>query len=195
MQSWVNGKSYLDSSSYYKLHVPHRVRSLRAGLGIPVSTLGSVEPRGDMDVMLTMRAQGILQSPTLGKFPPSHFSSSRSLPSTVPHPFATADQNCASSISSNSSRSQAPSPKSPPSTVSTLKGLFTGVGRPRSPSRSESIDEGPERVANEESFSRMGNNLLNMMRSNGPSDIPPLSLQLVPSRSNPTMPIKQFSDG
>ncbi|THG96171.1 hypothetical protein EW026_g5617 [Hermanssonia centrifuga] len=37
-------------------------RSIRAGLGVPSSSNSAVEPRGDMDVIMSMRAQGLSSS-------------------------------------------------------------------------------------------------------------------------------------
>ncbi|KAF9481211.1 hypothetical protein BDN70DRAFT_876684 [Pholiota conissans] len=143
-------------------------RTVRAGLIPPVS-LGNNEPRGDMDVMMSViRAQGTPASPTSTTFKqsmaPTQADSSGSIANNL---------NYASSISSHSARSQSPPPKvpaSPASAVSALKGLFaTSVGRPRSGSRATSISS--ERHADakdEESFTSMGSNLLSMLRSSTP---------------------------
>ena len=125
--------------------------------------------------MLSMRAQGIVTSVTVGSLKQTNFNTARSCPTNVAHPFATSDQNCAASISSQSSRSQAPSPKPQALAVSALKGLFST--RPRSPSRSVSFDEASERETTEDSFGNMGHNLLSMAHSNGVPDIPPSPLQ------------------
>ncbi|KAF9013438.1 hypothetical protein BDQ17DRAFT_1343429 [Cyathus striatus] len=147
-------------------------RSLRAGLPSTSLSPGS-EPRGDMDVMLSIRAQGLITSPTsmsptsprspqLGTSPPQSLSQ---------------DRNYASSVSSHSIRSQSTVPKSTASgPVSTLKGLFSAATRPRSASRAASIEserQQQEREQNEESFASMGSNLLKL-RSSTP-DIPPHS--------------------
>ncbi|KAF8158308.1 hypothetical protein B0H34DRAFT_708251 [Crassisporium funariophilum] len=138
-------------------------RTVRAGL-IPAHTLGNNEPRGDMDVMLSIRAQGLVTSPTSP--------STRSSHSTSPQNISHTDPNYASSISSHSARSQATAPKAstPIGAVSALKGLFTAGNRPRSASRAASIDSerGQDRDGNEESFTSMGSNLLNMLRSGTP---------------------------
>ncbi|RDB17912.1 hypothetical protein Hypma_000928 [Hypsizygus marmoreus] len=128
-------------------------RTMRAGLGLPSSTLGGVEPRGDMDVMLSMRAQGIITSPTVAQ------RSGQNTPQTASQP----DRNYASSISSH--RSQATLSRSPSSVaVSTLKGLFTGSTRPRSASRATSIDSQQDRDPHEDSFGSMGSHLLGSIR-------------------------------
>ena len=125
--------------------------------------------------MLSLRAQGMATSLTMGSLRQSSFNGSRSLSINASHPFMTPDQNCAASISSQSSRSQAPSPKPQTLAVSALKGLFSGVTRSRSPSQSMSIDEGSEPETNEDSFGNMGHNLLSMGRPNTTSDVPPPS--------------------
>ncbi|EAU85899.2 hypothetical protein CC1G_02922 [Coprinopsis cinerea okayama7 len=145
-------------------------RTVRAGLGLP-STPSAYEPRGDLDVMLSIRAQGLattlqakaIPSPAYDSFPP------------IGSP---PDPNYASSISSQSVRSQSTVPKpAPAGAVSALKGLFTS--RPRSNSRATSIDldgRSSEREA-EGSFSSMGNNLLKLRSNN-----------LAPSTSSPITP-------
>ncbi|GLB38257.1 hypothetical protein LshimejAT787_0501220 [Lyophyllum shimeji] len=136
-------------------------RTVRAGLGLPTSTLGGVEPRGDMDVMLSMRAQGLITSPTtaVATRPPENGSQ------TPP------DRTYASSISSH--RSQATVARSVSSgAVSTLRGFFTGSTRPRSTSRATSIDSqhDRDRDTHEDSFGSMGNHLLGGLR---PSTVDP----------------------
>ncbi|PBK74709.1 hypothetical protein ARMSODRAFT_1080402 [Armillaria solidipes] len=132
-------------------------RAVRAGLGSPGSTYGIVEPKGDMDVMLSMRAQGIVNSSTQSKLNVQDFHRSGLSLGRV-------DQTYSSTSSSQSTRSQTPAAKpAPAGAVSTLKGLFTSTTRPRSGSRSTSIDS--ERDSNnltEDSFGSMGSNLLSM---------------------------------
>lgn len=136
-------------------------RTVRAGL-LPGTTYGGIEPRGDMDVMLSIRAQGLVTSSS---------ASPRPGPETPPQTISQGDHHYASSISSHSVRSQSTVPKMAPSgTVSTLKGLFT-ASRPRSASRAASIESERQQVdreVNDDSFTRMGSSLLNMMRSNTP---------------------------
>ncbi|KAF5315479.1 hypothetical protein D9619_007324 [Psilocybe cf. subviscida] len=137
-------------------------RTVRAGL-MPHS-FGNHEPRGDMDVMLSIRAQGLLtssSSPTNPTF--------RSNDTSSPIPFQQpgSDPNYASSISSQSARSQTTIPRtSPANAVSVLKGLFSG--RPRSSSRATSINSDRQPEATDGSFASMGNSLLGMMRSHTP---------------------------
>ncbi|KAI0786865.1 hypothetical protein C8Q75DRAFT_769585 [Abortiporus biennis] len=149
-------------------------RSFRAGLGNVGQNVGAVEPRGDLDVMLSMRAQGLfpqaplettspsatprVQSPRLGgssngqaQFvdhnltPPASLSRSHSRQNTQVSGFT------------NGTSSPTPSSRN---AVTALKGLFTT--RPRSPSAaSVSSDlETPD-----DSFGSAGTNLL-MLRSN-----------------------------
>ncbi|KAF8964185.1 hypothetical protein BDZ97DRAFT_915772 [Flammula alnicola] len=140
-------------------------RTVRAGL-IPALSLGNNEPRGDMDVMLSIRAQGLITSPTSANFRPMQN------PSPIPFSQGDTNPNYASSISSHSVRSQTTvaKPASPTGAVSALKGLFANSGRPRSASRATSIesDRHQEREANDGSFTSMGSNLLGMLRSSTP---------------------------
>lgn len=137
--------------------------AVRAGL-LPAVTpsFGVNEPRGDIDVMLSMRAQGFFTSPI----------NSNARHSTPPSAVAQAEKNYASSISERSVRSQASLPKGP-ITVSTIKGLFS-ASRPRSGSRATSIDttkpHQQQHDQNEEkdTFSSKGNNLMSMLRSATP---------------------------
>ncbi|TFK40627.1 hypothetical protein BDQ12DRAFT_461484 [Crucibulum laeve] len=151
-------------------------RTVRAGLGLPVTTNGGIEPRGDMDVMFSIRAQGLITSSPPTVSPTNPRSTHVSPPSTI----SPNDRNYASSISSHSVRSQATVPKPTSSgAVSTLKGLFSSSTRPRSASRAASIDsDRQDREQNEESFTSMGSNLLNMLRSSTP-DVPPHSPTIV----------------
>ncbi|KZT27387.1 hypothetical protein NEOLEDRAFT_1130925 [Neolentinus lepideus HHB14362 ss-1] len=136
-------------------------RSLRKGLGIPSHSMSGAEPRGDMDVMLSMRAQGLLPSPVQSEFPASP---PRSPPAAMTGVLNASDANGTITTSPHGSLRGYPTPKSTQANaVSALKGLFTS--RPRSPSRATSIDS--ERDTTEESFSSMGNNLLSLLRSNG----------------------------
>ncbi|KAF9014551.1 hypothetical protein BDZ89DRAFT_447573 [Hymenopellis radicata] len=128
-------------------------RAVRAGLGSPGSNCAGVEPRGDIDVMLSMRAQGIINSPR-EKFNIQEFNNALHSPSS------SREETFSSSSSSNSIRSQPATPKAAPAgAVSTLKGLFTGT-RSRSGSRSTSIES--DSLDNEDTFGSMGTNLLNM---------------------------------
>ncbi|TFK52261.1 hypothetical protein OE88DRAFT_1724972 [Heliocybe sulcata] len=139
-------------------------RSLSKGLGIPSHSFSGPEPRGDMDVMLSMRAQGLLPSPVKSEFSASP---PRSPPTTMTSVLNANDANGSIAASPTGSLRGHPTQK-PVQTnaVSALKGLFTT--RPRSPSRASrttSIDS--DRDTTEDTFSSMGNNLLSMLRSNG----------------------------
>ena len=102
-------------------------RTMRCGLGLPANTISGIEPRGDMDVMLSMRAQGFISSPPL---------SPRQL--YTPPQSPTPDQNYAASVSSH--RSQATRSKSiSTGPVSTFKGLLSAATRPRAGSRAATI--------------------------------------------------------
>ncbi|KAF8630902.1 hypothetical protein AX17_005260 [Amanita inopinata Kibby_2008] len=143
-------------------------RTIRAGLGLPANALGGIEPRGDMDVMLSIRQQGIVTSPSSSR---QSVGSPRSVLPEV---------NYASSVSSQSLHSQATTPRSQPSvsSISGLKGLFTS--RPRATSRATSFDS--ERPLydkeNEDSFVSV-TSVLNKLRPNtaesDTSFVPPLS--------------------
>ncbi|KAL4073256.1 hypothetical protein V8B97DRAFT_206892 [Scleroderma yunnanense] len=125
-------------------------RSLRAGLGIPVSN-GAYGPRGDMDVMLSMRMQGMIspQPSKKGSVPPS--SSKTSSPSPPP-----------------SLRSLVVNiPSLPP--ASGFKSLLPG-SRSRSPSLDASHSPVAPQCHAEESFGVMGTSLLTMFRGNTASD-------------------------
>ncbi|KAH9936672.1 uncharacterized protein B0H18DRAFT_1114029 [Fomitopsis serialis] len=129
-------------------------RSFRAGLGLMAHSPGGVEPRGDMDVMLSMRAQGMLSSPTSSTFSPEIASAPVSQRST-----------------------SAAGTRSPSGAVSALRGLFSSPGsRPRSPSmastRVDSEDSGSQ---HEDSFGRVGTSLLGMLRSQSVASERPIS--------------------
>ncbi|KDQ62563.1 hypothetical protein JAAARDRAFT_189864 [Jaapia argillacea MUCL 33604] len=158
-------------------------RSLSKGLGLPSSSLGSIEPRGDLDVMLSMRAQGLLPSPVR-----TEFSTGQTLPRTSGGIGSTsASESNGTTSTAYSIRSASPH-KPPTNAVSALKGLFGGGNRPRSPSRATSIDS--ERESADESFASAGNNLMSMLRSNGIQDRPstsPSSPILLPISHRSTM--------
>ncbi|TDL17835.1 hypothetical protein BD410DRAFT_901182 [Rickenella mellea] len=138
-------------------------RAEKAGLGMPPSSSSS-EPRGDLDVMLSMRAQGLITTPTQTTFSEPHLISHAPLPfrPTSPSSITTAVQQRGSmpaspsgivrsqglphtSTSTSDARASLP-PLHAPRAVSALKGLFTGSNRPRSPSRasfSQSLSDQP----------------------------------------------------
>lgn len=117
-------------------------RSIRAGLDIPTSN-GVYGPRGDMDVMLSMRMQGIV-SPQ----PPKKVSSSPS----PPHSLRSFGMNAQSL---------------PPS--SSIKDMLTST-RSRSPSLDSPHSPLVSQAHTEESFGAMGTNLLTFFRGNTASD-------------------------
>ncbi|KAH9949886.1 hypothetical protein B0H21DRAFT_834517 [Amylocystis lapponica] len=131
-------------------------RSIRAGLGIMAHSFSGAEPRGDLDVMLSMRAQGMLSSPTASSFSPDF----------------------ANSTSSSPPQRSSSGTRSPSTAVSALRGLFTGSAtRPRSPSMASTLgdphdDDDPQQ---EESFGRAGNSLLSMLRSSSVTNDRPMS--------------------
>ncbi|KAK1230670.1 hypothetical protein PQX77_006254 [Marasmius sp. AFHP31] len=141
-------------------------RAVRAGLGqhSNSSGVGVVEPRGDLDVMLSIRAQGIMGTPV-------------SSPSTERPGSPESSQPYAPSISSIRSQANANGGNGPnggAGAVSALKGLFSGGGnRPRSSSRATSLasdpdqEDGPSSSAvNGGNYSKGGNTLMSLLRSN-----------------------------
>ncbi|CDO70866.1 hypothetical protein BN946_scf184801.g59 [Trametes cinnabarina] len=162
-------------------------RSVRAGLGAVTHSNG-VEPRGDIDVMLSMRAQGLFTPPA------------PAVPTGASSKFTF--HNGTTSLTATSSpvpslRSSSPQHTRPPSAaVSALRGLFGG-NRPRSPSSATldtsfgSIPErgsGAETASQEDtSFGRAGTSLLGMLRSNSISSERPLS-PTTPISSSPNTP-------
>ncbi|KAF9468604.1 hypothetical protein BDZ94DRAFT_1245818 [Collybia nuda] len=151
-------------------------RSIRAGLGLPANT-SNFEPRGDMDVMLSIRAQGLITSSTNAS--PRH--------NTPPQSPVLPDQTYASSISSH--RSQATVARSVSSgPVSTFKGLFTST-RPRSASRAASIDSerhqhSHDRELHDESFASMGSHFLGSGLRPKSGNTPPSSSQSITTHAN-----------
>ena len=143
-------------------------RSMRAGLGALAHTSIGNEPRGDMDVMLTMRAQGIISSPIPRRATLPEFGGLRAQTTGLTQPAIGPE----------------PSSRSSPLSVSAFKGLFAGSTRPRSPSQSTSVY--PDSAKAEDSFGSMGNNLLSMHQPNGiamsptsspiPTVVPPISV-------------------
>ncbi|KZT09338.1 uncharacterized protein LAESUDRAFT_548819 [Laetiporus sulphureus 93-53] len=179
-------------------------RSLRAGLGVmPHSPSGGSEPRGDLDVMLSMRAQGMLVpgSPASSSFPPSAFS---------PTSNGLTLETSTSLASSTGSQRSASGTRSPASTggVAALRGLFSGSGasaRPRSPSsvstttaewdvdsdnmshyqhshsHSLSTHLGGHGHQHEDSFGRVGSSLLSMFRVGGERPMSPATRPRTPA--------------
>ncbi|KZP31481.1 hypothetical protein FIBSPDRAFT_925730 [Athelia psychrophila] len=129
-------------------------RSMRAGLGLPAHSPTGNEPRGDMDVMLTMRAQGIYSSPTPRRGILPEFSSGRGTPSIVDVP----ETSRSSPLSMQSHTTTIKSQSS--GTVSTIKGLFSGTNRTRSPSRA--TQNGQDTTSIDGSFGAMGSSLMGL---------------------------------
>jgi hypothetical protein len=153
-------------------------RSVRAGLGIPSNSSSVPEPRGDLDVMLSMRMQGMLHSPVKSSFnsPDDTSKPEQNGPSeettTTPRPA--------------SLRSRPSSPRSPNGVLS-LKSLFSvsgsGSTRPRSPSLARTTS--PD-VASGESFSSAASSLLARTVADSPlikpySMLPPTGPALDPA--------------
>ncbi|KAI0252164.1 hypothetical protein BJV78DRAFT_1352586 [Lactifluus subvellereus] len=107
-------------------------RSVRAGLGIPSNPSGVPEPRGDLDVMLSMRMQGMLPSPAK---PSSNLPDEPEDTNKILHIGPSGEG--VSSPKPPSLRSRPVTPRSPTGVLS-LKSLFSvsgsGSARPRSPS-------------------------------------------------------------
>lgn len=151
-------------------------RSVRAGLGIPSNSSSVPEPRGDLDVMLSMRMQGMLHSPVKSSFNSPDDTSKPEQKSeespTTPRP--------------PSLRSRPSSPRSPNGVLS-LKSLFSvsgsGSTRPRSPSLARTTS--PD-VASGESFSSAASSLLARTVADSPlvkpySMLPPTGPALDPA--------------
>ncbi|KAJ3894253.1 hypothetical protein GG344DRAFT_41492 [Lentinula edodes] len=150
-------------------------RTIRAGLGSPLPFSSLNEPRGDMDVMMSMRAQAII-SPTTNTTSPtrSTFSSQDSTGNGYP----------ISPASSKRTRPSSSHGKSPSAAgigsgaVLSLKGLFgskTAVGhtsgRQRSSSRATRVERTESVVSVGSSKSSVipkGNNLISILRATSP---------------------------
>jgi hypothetical protein len=144
MRFWASGMSLSVELDHLRLIFVKR--TIRAGL-IPAYPLAAHEPHGDMDVMLSIRTQGITASAT------------RPVTATT----VSVTENSFSSRSVHSLKNIAKPPASPTG-LSALKGLF--ITRPRSASRPESIDA--ERDQEKESFLTLGNPPSMMVRSSTP---------------------------
>ncbi|KAG6337314.1 hypothetical protein ID866_1776 [Astraeus odoratus] len=155
-------------------------RSVRAGLGIPAPN-GAYGPKGDMDVMLSMRMQGMI-SPQPSKkvsLPPSStYASSPSPPQSL--------RSLAVTI-----------PSLPP--ANGFKNMFTGA-RSRSPSLDTSHSPLTPHSHAEESFGVVGTSLLTMFRGNtssdgsaSPSYSLPLPLPHIPRQGSPAASVRSAS--
>ncbi|KAJ3986559.1 hypothetical protein F5890DRAFT_1502783 [Lentinula detonsa] len=139
-------------------------RTIRAGLGPSLPSSNSNEPRGDMDVMMSMRAQAMISqghtiSPTRSTFSVQEYASTGNGDATYPASPTTptagshsvAGHDAASVSSTRSSKKARPSSshgRNPSGAVLSLKGLFGSKssvghssGRQRSNSRASGIDE------------------------------------------------------
>ncbi|KAJ7600953.1 hypothetical protein C8J56DRAFT_911693 [Mycena floridula] len=144
-------------------------KTMRAGLGH--HSFGGTEPQGDMDVMLSMRAQGIITSPVSNNNKSVHDFPSPSLsPPSTQTEFLSSSASSHRSIRSVSTMSKSVSS----SAVSTLKGLFTSSSRSRSGSRATSIER------EETSFSSVGHNMMGMPEQ-GPSFPRPVTTPQLPA--------------
>ncbi|KIJ17723.1 hypothetical protein PAXINDRAFT_97940 [Paxillus involutus ATCC 200175] len=153
-------------------------RSIRAGLGILAQTNVGHEPRGDMDVMLSMRLQGIISTQPID--PPKSTATSPTSPSKSSSPSPPPSLR---SLTINV-------PSSSP--AATIKGIFTGT-RSRSPSLEGSTHP---QGHTEDSFGVMGTSLLTMLRTNAsPSPSPSLALPLprAPAQGSPASSVRSAS--
>jgi hypothetical protein len=143
----VLGQRYVLAFGCFELfEIDLHKRTVRAGL-IPAYPLGAHEPRGDMDVMLSIRTQGIVTSNTVV-----------TKPGTAAANVSVPENSSFSSRSVHSLKAAAA-----PTSLSALKGLF--IARPRSASRPASIYA--ERDQEKESLHTLGNNPP-MLRSSTP---------------------------
>ncbi|KAI0042149.1 hypothetical protein FA95DRAFT_1682718 [Auriscalpium vulgare] len=187
-QKWINAikSAVLGQRCVYFTQI-----DIRAGLGLPSLSMNGTEPRGDLNVMLSMRMQGILPSPTQSTFSSPSLDYATS-PTSSHAPSHTDDS--APATQPSTVRSHRPSSPRAPSAVLSLKDLFTGSTRPRSPSRAASPDP-HDQDASGESFGSVGSSLLMSMRSgasaaNGKAASLSLDGSLTPS---PSPLIKPFS--
>ncbi|KAF8843413.1 hypothetical protein BDN67DRAFT_196885 [Paxillus ammoniavirescens] len=153
-------------------------RSIRAGLGILAQTNVGHEPRGDMDVMLSMRLQGIISTQPID--PP------KSTPTSPTSPSMPSSPSPPPSLRSLTINVPSSSP------AATIKGIFTGP-RSRSPSLEGSTHP---QGHTEDSFGAMGTSLLTMLRTNAsPSPSPSLALPLphAPAQGSPASSVRSAS--
>ena len=172
-QRWISTIKSLILGQRYAFTIWHLpkldfvTRTIRAGLAIPTSAGSYAEPRGDMDVMLSIRQQGIVAAPA-----PARQSTSS------PQPVAP-EGNYASSISSQSLKSQATGPRTPTSSTSAsgFRSLFSS--RPRATSRATSLDserESDSYPSMNHMLSKMRPGTADSKRSTDRSFMPPLSV-------------------
>lgn len=149
-------------------------RAVRAGLDIPTQLDSGNEPKGDMDVMLSMRLQRI-----------SAHAVKTSNAVSPPSPLIPTSPSPPPSLRSLRINTSSPSP------TAAIKGIFSGT-RPRSPSveGSPTLTYPPGHL--EDSFKAAGTSLLTMLRSKSstdscfsPSHSLPLPLSHVPRQGSP----------
>ncbi|KAJ3856610.1 hypothetical protein EV368DRAFT_32029 [Lentinula lateritia] len=150
-------------------------RTIRAGLGssLPFSILN--EPRGDMDVMMSMRAQAII-SPTTNTTSPTRSTFSSQDSTGNGYPISPASSKRARPASSHGKSPSAAGIGS--GAVLSLKGLFGGKtsvghtsGRQRSSSRATWVERTESVVSVGSSKSSVipkGNNLISILRASSP---------------------------
>ncbi|KAI0693964.1 hypothetical protein BC835DRAFT_1351319 [Cytidiella melzeri] len=166
-------------------------RSIRAGLGMS-SVVNGLEPRGDLDVVLSMRAQGLFPTPSMSTSPTArsieavsptkstftaesnhtpHLTRSQSVTASTGYS-STAASMISGDTGSTLATSYSSGSSSPiPRATTALKSLFTiASNRPRSPSTSSltppssALDDDETRP--EDSFGHAGVSLMGMSRSN-----------------------------
>ncbi|KAH7885339.1 hypothetical protein F5I97DRAFT_1928733 [Phlebopus sp. FC_14] len=159
-------------------------RSIRAGLNVQVHTDSDCEPRGDMDVVLSMRLQ---------RAQPMKLDIAAT-PPVLPKGVSPAHTPSPSS-SLRSFRLNMPSP----SPAAAIKGIFTGP-RSRSPSVDASRVPAQPQGHTEDSFSAMGASLLTMLRTNAtpdasssPSHSLPFPLPYAQGQSSPAPSVRSTS--
>lgn len=153
---------------------------MRAGLEIPAQLDGRNEPKGDMDVMLSMHLQRNAPTHPL-KSLPAIPSSSQLIPASPSPPPSL------HSLRINTSSSPSPT---------TIKGIFSGT-RPRSPSVDGSLTLSHPPGQAEDSFSAAGTSLLTMLRNKSSTDSSsphsrslPLPLAPVPRQGSPAPSVR-----
>lgn len=151
-------------------------RAVRAGLDIPAQTDGRNEPKGDIDVMLSMHLQGLI----------STYQTKPSTTISFPSPPVPASPSPPPSL-----RSLKINIPSSPSPATAMKGIFSGT-RPRSPSVEGTPTSAYPPGHAEDSFGVAGTSLLTMLRtkssadsSSSPSHSLPLPLPHVSGQGSP----------
>lgn len=130
-------------------------RAVRVGLEIPAQTDGRNEPKGDIDVMLSMHLQGLI----------STHPNKPSTPISFPQPLVPASP----SPAPPSFRSLKINIPASPSPTPAAKGIFSGT-RPRSPSVEGTPISAYAPGHAEDSFGAAGTSLLTMLRTKASAD-------------------------